>query len=81
MTSCKNKYFVKQYEEILVASNLPGTKTNIINYSTMAIVWVKIVLHKERDWYTVARRNVENVIHYHAMVDINWLGQSNCNRE
>ena len=44
MSTCNNDHFVRRYEEITSASSLPSSKPNIMNYSNMAMIWVKIVL-------------------------------------
>ena len=45
--SCTGDHFRQQYFEIHTAARLPCSKPKMMNYSNMAMVWAKIVLHKD----------------------------------
>jgi hypothetical protein len=47
--------------EIHAAAGLPCSKPKMMNYSNMAMVWAKIVLHKDVDWRIVYGRNVSHL--------------------
>ena len=49
-----------------------------MNYSTMAMVWAEIVLHKDVDWRTVYGRNVETLNRSQLVIPTNWSGLSDC---
>jgi hypothetical protein len=68
----------KQYFEIHNATNLPYSKPQIMNYSNMAMVWAKIVLHKDVDWLTTYGKDVCRLDQIRQMIPTNWDRQSNC---
>ena len=60
------------------ALGLPNSKPTMMNYSTMAMVWAEIVLHKDVDWRTIYGRNVETLNRSQHMIPTNWSGLSDC---
>jgi hypothetical protein len=73
-----NDHFRQQYFDIHAAAGLPCSKPKMMNYSNMAMVWAKIVLHKDVDWRTVYGRNVNRLNWGLWMIPINWMGPSDC---
>jgi hypothetical protein len=51
-------HFKKWYFEIHSIAGLPCSKPKMMNYSTIAMIWAEIVLHKDVDWHTVYGKNV-----------------------
>jgi len=47
MSMCTSLYFVLQYEEITLVANLPVSKTNVINYLNMAMIWQRLSFTKK----------------------------------
>ncbi len=78
MSSCKSKHFKMRYEEIRRTVNLPNSKPNVMLYSTMAMIWMEIVLDKCMDWRTVTGRNVGHLSRTEANIPTNWDGASDC---
>jgi len=81
MSTCESQHFVRRYEEIAFAINLPGSKPNIMNYQVMAMIWTEIVLHKEVDWRTTLGKFLKKMTWENAIIYTNWTGRSNCMSE
>jgi hypothetical protein len=74
--NCMNDHFRERYFEIHTAARLPYSKPKIMNYSNMAMLWAKIVLHKDVDWRIVYRTNVNHLSWNIWMIPTNWVGPS-----
>lgn len=77
-SNCASDHFRERYYEVHNAVGLPNSKPTMMNYSTMAMVWAEIVLHKDVDWRTVYGRNVETLNRSQHMIPTNWSGPSDC---
>jgi len=77
-SNCSSDHFRQRYYEVHDAVGLPNSKPTIMNYSTMAMVWAEIVLHKDVDWRTVYGRNVDRLNRSQHMIPTNWMGPSDC---
>ena len=79
MKSCNSEHFKQRYEEVWAATGLAASKPNIMNYSTMAMVWAEIVLQKDVDWRTVIGMNKKTKMTANqAVILSNWVGRSDC---
>lgn len=79
MNTCQSEHFKRRYEEIWASCNLGPSKPNIMNYSTMAMVWAEIVLQKDVDWRTVIGKDKKSKLTCDkAVIDTNWVGPSDC---
>ena len=79
MNTCTRTHFVQRYEEIWATCNLGASKPNIMNYSTMAMVWAEIVLQRDVDWRTVIGKDKKTKMTCDkAVIDTNWVGPSDC---
>jgi hypothetical protein len=76
--SCTSDHFRQRYFEIHTAAGLPCSKPKMMNYSNMAMVWAKILLHKDVDWRSVYGRNVSGLNRDLWMIPTNWIGPSDC---
>lgn len=79
MNTCRSEHFKRRYEEIWAACKLGPSKPNIMNYSTMAMIWAEIVLQKDVDWRTVPAKDKKTKLTCDkAVIDTNWVGPSDC---
>ena len=78
LDSCQSAHFKMRYREVHDAVGLPNSKKNIMNYSTMAMVWAEIVLHKDVDWRTVIGKNVSQLNRTFKVIPTAWNGPSDC---
>jgi hypothetical protein len=75
-SNCSSDHFRQWYYEVHDAVGLPNSKPTIMNYSTMAMVWAEIVLHKDVDWRTVYGRNVDRLNRSQHMIPTNWTDRA-----
>ncbi len=76
--SCKSDHFAHRYHEVTIAVGIKNTRPELMLYSTMAMVWAEIVLHKDIDWTTVIGLNVHLLDRSNRFIQTNWMGPSDC---
>jgi hypothetical protein len=75
--NCMSDHFRQRYFEIHTTAQLTCSKPKMMNYLNMAMVWAKIVLHKDMGWGTIYRKNVNCLSRDIWMIPTNWIGSSN----
>jgi hypothetical protein len=71
-------HFKERYFEIHTEAKLPYSMPKMMNYSNMAMVWAKIVLHTDINWLIIYGKNINCLSRDIQTIPTNWIGPSDC---
>lgn len=76
--TCLSEHFCHRYHEVTIAVGVQNSRPCYMSYSTMAMVWAEIVLHKQVDWRTIYAQHTDELDRSQEFIPTNWNRPSDC---